>query len=130
MEDRVVFVCDNSHILTFAIFLFVNVLTRPFMYAFPSVYIIPKEDFLNAPFPFVYGLLKKKKWIEQNQILDRFKNTYVFLTPMGVYVSYTESRKEMLKGRPEKLKGILAPLFKDLEKRRRLTTVKTGSSRT
>ena len=34
LEDRIVFVCDNSHILTYTIYLFVGLLTQHFMYAF------------------------------------------------------------------------------------------------
>lgn len=41
LEDKLVFVCENSHILTFTCYLFVEHLYRPFVYAFPSVYIAP-----------------------------------------------------------------------------------------
>jgi len=60
LEDKVVFICNNSHILTFAIYLFTNILTKPLVYAFEVVSIIPEEDFLGAPFPVVYGMLRKK----------------------------------------------------------------------
>jgi hypothetical protein len=113
----VVFICDNSHILTYTVYTFVNVLLRPLKYAFASVYILPSEEFLSVPFPIVYGLLKKKKWVEQNNIVDRFKNTYVFLTPMGVYVQYTEKRD---KTAIDRLRGQLASLFKQMERGRRL----------
>ena len=33
LEDRIVFICDNSHILTYTIYFFVSLLTKPFMYA-------------------------------------------------------------------------------------------------
>lgn len=117
LEDKLVFVCENSHILTYTVYLFVNVLVRPLRYAFASVYILPSEEFLSVPFPVVYGLLKKKKWIEQNRILDRFRNTYVFVTALGVYVHYTEKRD---KCPVDKLKAQLSPLFKDLDRSRRL----------
>jgi hypothetical protein len=73
--------------------MFANLLVRPLAYAFASVYILPNQEFLSVPFPVIYGLLKKKKWIEQNRILENFKNTYVFLTPIGAYVQYTEPKK-------------------------------------
>lgn len=34
LEDRIVFICNNSHILTYTIYLFTNILTKPFIYAF------------------------------------------------------------------------------------------------
>lgn len=43
LEDRLVFVCENSHILTYTIYLFANILPKPFKYAFPVVNIIPNE---------------------------------------------------------------------------------------
>ena len=42
LEDRIVFVCDNSHILTYTIYLFAHILTKPFNYAFEVVSIIPE----------------------------------------------------------------------------------------
>lgn len=108
------FVCDNSHILTYTVYLFVNLLVRPLVYAFASVYILPSEEFLSVPFPVIYGLLKKKKWFEQNRIFEQFKNTYVFLNPVGVHVEYTENRKDILKARPDKLRTMLSPFFKEI----------------
>ncbi len=43
LEDRIVFVCENSNILTYTIYLFANILTKPFKYPFPVVNIIPNE---------------------------------------------------------------------------------------
>jgi len=100
LEDKLVFVCENSHILTFAMYLFVEYLYRPFVYAFSSVYITPSEEYLNAPMPVVYGMLKKKKWMDENRVCERFQNTYAFLTPSGCHIHYTESRKDMLKRKP------------------------------
>jgi hypothetical protein len=37
----VVFVCDNSHILTYTVYLFGNILVKPFNYAYPIVNIVP-----------------------------------------------------------------------------------------
>lgn len=69
--------------------------------------------------PVVYGLLKKKKWVVENQICERYQNTYAFISPAGVHIHYTESRKDMLKKRPEKLKNLLTPFFREIEKRRK-----------
>lgn len=82
---------------------------------------------MSVPFPVIYGLLKKKKWVEQNRILEHFKNTYVFLTPIGAYVHYTEPRKELLKAKPEKLKTSLQQIFKDIEKSRKIMTQRTSN---
>ena len=42
LEDRLVFICDNSHVLTYTIYLFAHILTKPFNYAFEVVSIIPE----------------------------------------------------------------------------------------
>jgi hypothetical protein len=34
LEDKIVFVCNNSHILTYTIYLFTNILIKPLTYAF------------------------------------------------------------------------------------------------
>lgn len=90
LEDRIVFICENSHILTHTIYLFTHVLTKPLKYPFPVVNIIPSqdEDFLNAPFPVVYGMLKKRKSLEDRKILENYDNTYVFLSPDKVDIFY------------------------------------------
>lgn len=118
LEDRIVFICNNSHILTYTIYLFTNILAKPFLYAFEVVSIIPEEDFLGAPFPVVYGLLRKRKNVEESNIFRDYKNTYIFLSPEKVDITYTESKKHLLKCRPEKLKIALTQLFKDLKKYR------------
>ena len=105
LEDRIVFICENSHILTYTIYFFVSLLPKPFMYAFEVVTIIPEEDFLGAPFPIVYGMLKKRKYVEERRLMDLYKNTYIFLSPEKVEIVYTEDRKELLKAKPVKLKN-------------------------
>lgn len=123
------FVCENSHILTYTIYLFANVLTRPFKYAFASVYILPREEeFLSVPFPVIYGLLKKKKWVEQNRITERYRNTYVFVTAVGVYVQYTEENGKG-GGGMEKIRGQLVGMFKEIDKGRRIHTNKSQTCR-
>lgn len=89
LEDRIVFICNNSHILTYTIYLFTNILTKPFIYAFEVVSIIPEEDFLGAPFPVVYGMLRKRKNVEESNIFRDYKNTYIFLSPEKVDIVYT-----------------------------------------
>ena len=64
LEDKLVFICDNSNILTHTIYLFTNVLTKPLEYPSPIVSIVPNhedEEFLSAPIPIVYGILKKRR---------------------------------------------------------------------
>ena len=121
LEDKLFFVCDQSRILTYTVYLVGNLLPRPFKSAFPPVCIIPKEEeFLNVIFPCAYGLLKKSKWLDDNYILQRFKNTYIFISPAGTSITYTENRQDLLRKRPEKLKAELSSYFKEMEKRRKL----------
>lgn len=105
LEDRIVFICENSHILTHAIYLFTHVLVKPLNYPFPVVNIIPglDEEYLNAPFPVVYGLLKKRKSLEDRKILEKYDNTYVFLSPDRAEVCYHEDRKQILNNKSIKL---------------------------
>ena len=119
LEDRIVFVCENSHILTYTIYLFAYILVRPFVYSFPVINIIPNEEFLNAPFPVVYGLLKKKKYVEDMRLVEKYSNTYVFLSPEKVELVYSESKKSLLKRKPVKLKTELSPFFRDMKKQRK-----------
>jgi hypothetical protein len=89
LEDKLVFICDNSNILTHTVHLFTSVLTRPLQYPFPIVSIIPThedEEFLSAPMPIVYGILKKRKAIEDRNMLHNFDMTYIFLSPEKVEV--------------------------------------------
>jgi hypothetical protein len=51
------------------VYLFSHVLLKPLNYAYPVVNIVPGIDYLNAPFPVVYGLLKKRKSLEGKGIL-------------------------------------------------------------
>ena len=44
LEDKVVFICENSHILTHTIHLFANVLPKPLRYPFPIVNILNNQD--------------------------------------------------------------------------------------
>jgi hypothetical protein len=91
LEDKLVFICENSNILTHTIYLFTNVLTKPLEYPFPIVSIVPShedEEFLSAPMPIVYGILKKRKSIEDRNILHNFDMTYIFLAPEKVEIVY------------------------------------------
>lgn len=63
-------------------------------------------------------MLRKRKDVENSKILQEYKNTYVFLSPDKVDIVYTESKKNLLKHRPQKLKSDLTQLFKDLKKPR------------
>ena len=87
------------------------------------VNIIPglDEDYLNAPFPVVYGLLKKRKPLEDRKILGQYDNTYVFLSPEKAELSCQEDRGQILMNRSSKLLNNkeLRDLFKDLKKSRK-----------
>lgn len=73
------FVSTNPTILTHAIFLFTKVLIKPFEYPYPVVNLIPdQEEYLNAPFPVVYGYLKSKSEVFSLKVPKRYKNVYVF----------------------------------------------------
>ena len=43
LEERIVFVCPNACILTHAIYLFTQVLIKPFEYPYPVVNLIPDQ---------------------------------------------------------------------------------------
>jgi hypothetical protein len=61
----VVFISENSHILTYTVYLFGSILMKPFSYPYPVVNIVPDdEDFLDSPFPVIYGMFKKRKYVE------------------------------------------------------------------
>jgi hypothetical protein len=126
LEDRVVFICENSHILTHAIYLFTHVFFKPLNYSFPIVSIVPgmDETYLHAPFPVVYGLLKKRKNIEESNLLENYDFTYVFLSPEKADVYYQENRKEILNNRSTKLLNNkeLKEIFRDLRKSRKKET--------
>lgn len=87
LEEKMVFVCSDTSILTYAIFLFTRVLLRPFEYPYPVVTLIPdQEDYLNAPFPVVYGLNKTREEVLAAKLPRRFKNVFVFFDAGGVEV--------------------------------------------
>lgn len=46
------------------------------------------EDYLHTPFPVVYGLLKKRKYIEESNILEKYDFSYVFLNPERADIYY------------------------------------------
>jgi hypothetical protein len=80
LEEKVVFVGENPYLLTYAVHLFTRLLPRPFMYPYPSVNILPNDaEFLNAPFPVVYGLLMSKEKLMQKSIPSKYSNTYIVL---------------------------------------------------
>ena len=61
LEEKVIFVCENEHVLTSTVFLFMKVLMQPFNYPYPVVSIIPNQyDYFNAPFPIVYGTINSR----------------------------------------------------------------------
>lgn len=63
-EESVVFVSENLHILTYTIYLFTEILFRPYTYPHPVLYIIPDESWLHAITPVVMGVNRSSKWID------------------------------------------------------------------
>ena len=120
LEDKLFFICDQSRILTFTVYLISTYLCRPFNWVFEYVCIIPKEEeFLNTPFPSAYGVLKKKEWVKEKQILENFKNTYVFINPSGIEIKYTEKRNDILDKKSKKLREELLPFFDKMKRRKK-----------
>ena len=64
-------------------------------------------------------MLKKRKYLEEKNIMEIYKNTYIFLHPDRVDVICTENRKDLFKARSIKLKNDLSSSFKDLKKNRK-----------
>jgi hypothetical protein len=62
-EEQVVFVCDNIHMLTYTIYLFTEILFRPFGYPHACVYIVSEESFLDAITPIILGVNRSNKWL-------------------------------------------------------------------
>lgn len=112
-----VFVCENKYILTYAIFLFTKVLMRPFEYPYPVVNLIPdQEEYLNAPFPIVYGYNKSKEEILAAKIHKKYKNVYVFFEPTGVEIVCEENKKKLLNSKSPRLRDRLLSKFKKMQR--------------
>jgi hypothetical protein len=71
LEEQVVFVCDNVHMLTYTIYLFTEILFRPFGYPHPCVYIISEESFLDAITPIILGVNRSNKWLPEYYNAER-----------------------------------------------------------
>lgn len=56
MEESLCFICDNLHLLTHVIFLFVSVLPQPFSYPYSCTSQMFAFDLLGAPFPLTIGI--------------------------------------------------------------------------
>ena len=85
LEEKVIFVCENEHILTSVILLFIKILIQPFNYPYPTVSIIPNEyEYFNVPFPIVYGCLNNQSYLLKEKITKTYKNVYVFINPAGI----------------------------------------------
>jgi hypothetical protein len=65
LEEQVVFVCDNIHILTYTIYLFTEILFKPFGYPHPCVYIVSEDSFLDAITPIILGVNRSNKWLHE-----------------------------------------------------------------
>eukprot|EP00919_Chromeraceae_sp_WS-2016_P009218 GHVR01021693.1.p1 GENE.GHVR01021693.1~~GHVR01021693.1.p1 ORF type:complete len:112 (-),score=0.17 GHVR01021693.1:747-1082(-) len=87
LEKKVVFVCEDKNILTLAVFLFAKVFPRPFEYPYPIVSMIPDDyEYLNAPFPIVYGFCKSRDILMRDNIPKYYKNVYVIISPKEVNI--------------------------------------------
>lgn len=123
LEEKIVFVCTNAPILTHAIYLFTKVLIKPFEYPYPVVSLIPdQEEYLNAPFPVVYGYLKSREELEANKTVKRYKNVYVFFEPEGVEIVSDEDKKKVLNRKSPKLRDRLISKFKKMHRNYPSTT--------
>lgn len=112
MEEQVVFVCENLHILTYTIYLFTEILFRPFLYPHPCVYVVSEESFLDAITPIILGINKPLKWLQEHYDPERDTKTYVFLSDEAVIF---ENRKEK-RPRSEKLKKLVKEFYKLYDK--------------
>ena len=91
--------------MTHIVYLFTNVLPKPFYYPYPVVSMIPdEEEYLNAPFPIVYGYLKSKKFIIESRIHKDYRNVYVFITKNGTEILSADPIRHTLAKRSYKLK--------------------------
>ena len=115
LEEKIVFICDNEYILTFAVHLFTRILSRPFQYPYPSVYLLPNEEqYLNAPFPIAYGLYGTKADLERNKLHEQYRNVYIILNRSGVEIVSSINKKSVLKKCSPILKEQLMGKFKYL----------------
>ena len=112
MEEQVVFVCENIHILTYTIYLFTEVLFRPFGYPHPCVYIVFEESFLDAITPIILGVNRSGKWLQEHYNPEHDSKTYVLLNEEAVIF---DNRKDK-RPRSDKLKKIVKDFFKIFEK--------------
>lgn len=56
--------------LSYAIYLFTEVLVRPFRYEHSAIYMVSYWDLLDAPTPIVLGINKPSQWLEETQLRD------------------------------------------------------------
>lgn len=97
--------------------MFTKVLIKPFEYPYPVVNLIPdQEEYLNAPFPIVYGYLKSKAEVVGAKLPRRFKNVYVFFEPGGVEIFSEEDKRKVLNKKSPRLRDHLISKFKKMRK--------------
>lgn len=65
--------------LTYTIYLFSEILFRPFSYPHASVYIVTEESFLDAPTPIILGVNGSLKWLEETIHPDKETRTFIYL---------------------------------------------------
>ena len=125
LEEKVVFVCENKFLLSFTVHLFTRLLPRPFKYPYPAVSLLPdKEEYLNTPFPVVYGFLSSKKNFLSRNLHQDYRNVYIFLGRGSVQIMSAEPKKHVLKKRPKTLSESLSKKFRNFgESNRRVSNV-------
>ena len=111
-EEQVIFLCDNQHVLSYAIHLFTEVLLRPSHYEHTAIYMISEWDLLDAPTSIVLGVNKSSDWINEEGAL-REGHLYV---QIGEEATLIDRRKDYKRVKSEKLRKIVGSFFKSIDR--------------
>ena len=125
-----VLVCENMHILTYMILLFVVGLPRPFYYPHPCVSAIFSFELLDSPFVVTAGVHQSSEWLKGN--INEFSERISFIDlnkPEGI----SEKRKSPKSPHLRKLfssfyKQLDCSMFKRKEKIIKLTSREENES--
>ena len=108
--------------------MFTRILPKPFKYPYPSVNLLPnEEEYLNAPFPVVYGMIISKKQLLSANLHTKYQNTYIHLSNDGAEIIYSSSKKKLLKNVPLKTNELLKSMFPKLNGIKRQSSIKVES---
>lgn len=81
------------------------------------VNLIPdQEEYLNAPFPIVYGYNKSKEEIIAAKLTKKYKNLYVFFEPTGIEIVCEDNKKKVLNNKSPRLRDRLLSKFKKMQR--------------